>query len=60
MEEGLYLYTNDCGILQVCGSVVLGTYFQCVVRFGVLGEKLRCTDVSTVTVNLKMSETLIL
>lgn len=51
---------NDCSVLQRRSSAVLGTYFQSVVRFSVLGEKLCCSDVPTLTVNVKVSRALLL
>lgn len=58
-EKSLYLYMNDCSVLQRCGSAVPGSYFQSVIWFSLLVEKLCCPDVSSFTVNLKVSKTFI-
>lgn len=50
---------NDCSVVQRRISAVPGTYFQSVVCFSVLGEKLCCSDVPTFTINLKVSKTLL-
>lgn len=60
VEDWLYLYMNDCCVLQRWSSAVLCFYSQSVKRFSVLGEQLRCSDVSALTVDLKVSATFLL
>lgn len=60
VEDSLYLYMNDGGVVQRCGSAVPGCYFKSVIRFGALVEKLCCPDVSGFTVYFKVSKSLIL
>lgn len=59
-ESMLYLNMDDCRVLLRGGSVVPGGYFDSVIRFSVVGKKLRGSDVSSFTVNLKVSKLIIL